>query len=254
MESDSVSHSREYPSQVLLASARGAITTCGFKLRYQPVSSYATLDCTAGNKKIAENDDCGAGSCDPADSSSVGALPPPNEHRWCTPDDTSCWPTNTAIQKLGKALSPTVARLGVQWRNYPAPQPAPVPTGSVNNQDLYGLGSKGLRALYRYENIDEMQRPCFNIKDGVNIWNTASDICKAALHQNEYRNSNLFISQLMPDGILVRTILLKDKEFLPTWDEDPAFPPAGAFRFGTGSIFAEMHAFSAKYNRVVASG
>ncbi|KAJ4355107.1 hypothetical protein N0V95_003230 [Ascochyta clinopodiicola] len=30
--------------------------------------------------------------------------------------------------------------------------------------------------------------------------------------------------------------------------------PAGAFCFGAGSIFAEMHAFSSEYARVIASG
>ncbi|KAF4953633.1 hypothetical protein FGADI_5969 [Fusarium gaditjirri] len=134
-----------------------------------------------------------------------------------------------------------------------------------------------------------MQRPCFNIKDGVNIWNTASDMCKAALHQNEYRNWNPFIvvfplnqrhraaalkfaaphrlciatagtgheynnrKSCPTGGILIRTVLLKNKEFLPAWIKDPAVAPAGAFRYGNGCIFAEMHAFSAKYDRVVAS-
>ncbi|KAF4444304.1 isoamyl alcohol oxidase [Fusarium acutatum] len=310
MESYSVSHSREDPNQVLLADASGTITTCRFKFQYQPVYSYAVLDCTSENKKThwamgrcnpcsaecryscsAENDNCGAGSCDPADSSPAGAHPNAEDgHRWCTPEDSSCWPTKAAIKKLEKALDPTVPRLGVQWSNYPAPQPAPVPTGSINNQPFYGLGSKGLKALYYYDNIDEMQRPCFNAKDGVNIWNTASDMCKAAMHQNEYRNWNPFIvvfplnqrhitvalkfaaqhrlciatagtgheynsrNSCPTGGILIRTILLKNKEFLPTWNEDPALAPAGAFRFGAGSIFAEMHAFSANYDRVVASG
>ncbi|KAH7232308.1 uncharacterized protein BKA55DRAFT_580942 [Fusarium redolens] len=315
VERYSVSHSREDPSQVLLASTSGTVTTCRFQFQYQPVYSYAVLDCTAGDKKTqwamgrcnpcsaecryscsAENDNCGAGSCDPAESvetSYAGALPSPrddNGHRWCTPQDPSCWPTKTAIDKLEKALDPTVPRLGVQWSSYPTPQPAPVPTGSINNQGFYGLGSKGLKALYYYEDVAEMQRPCFNLKDGVTIWNTASDMCKAALHQNEYRNWNPFIvvfplnqrhvaaalefaaqhrlciatagtgheynsrNSCPTGGILIRTILLKDKEFIPTWSEDQALAPAGAFRFGAGSIFAEMHAFSAKYDRVVSSG
>ncbi|QGI85784.1 hypothetical protein CEK25_012513 [Fusarium fujikuroi] len=309
VESYSVSHSIDDPNQVLLASACGAITTCRFKFQYQPVYSFAVLDCTSGDKKTqwamgrcnpcsaecryscsAENDNCGAGSCDPADSSSAGALPPPKEHRWCTPEDSSCWPTKTAIKKLEKALDPSMPRLGVQWSNYPAPQPAPVPTGSVNNQAFYGLGSTGLKALYYYENIDDMQRPCFNVNDGISIWNTASEMCKAALHQNEYRNWNPYIvvfplnqrhitaalkfaaqhrlciatagtgheynsrNSCPTGGILIRTILLKNKEFLPTWNEDPSLAPAGAFRFGAGSIFAEMHAFSSKHDRVVASG
>ncbi|KAI1055519.1 hypothetical protein LB506_011491 [Fusarium annulatum] len=309
VESYSVSHSREDPNHVLLATASGAITTCRFKFQYQPVYSFAVLDCTSGDKKTqwamgrcnpcsaecryscsAENDNCGAGSCDPADSSSAGALPPPKEHRWCTPEDSSCWPTKTAIKKLEKALDPSVPRLGVQWSNYPAPQPAPVPTGSIDNQAFYGLGSTGLKALYYYENIDDMRRPCFNIQDGVSIWNTASEMCKAALHQNEYRNWNPYIvvfplnqrhitaalkfaaqhrlciatsgtgheynsrNSCPTGGILIRTILLKNKEFLPTWNEDPELAPAGAFRFGAGSIFAEMHAFSSKHDRVVASG
>ncbi|KAG7409343.1 hypothetical protein DER46DRAFT_628645 [Fusarium sp. MPI-SDFR-AT-0072] len=315
VERYSVSHSKEDPSQVLLASASGTMTTCRFQFQYQPVYSYAVLDCIAGDKGkkwamgrcnpcsadcryscSAENDNCGAGLCDPAESvetSFAGAMPSPqddNDHKWCTPQDSSCWPTKTAIDKLEKALDPTVPRLGVQWSGYPTPQPAPVPTGSINNQSFYGLGSKGLKALYYYEDVAEMQRPCFNLKDGVTIWNTASDMCKAALHQNEYHNWNPFIvvfplnqrhvaaalefaaqhrlciatagtgheynsrNSCPTGGILIRTILLKDKEFIPTWSEDPALAPAGAFRFGAGSIFAEMHAFSAKYDRVVASG
>lgn len=55
-------------------------------------------------------------------------------------------------------------------------------------------------------------------------------------------------------GILIRIILLKDRAFLPTGDEDQALTPAGAFRFGAGSIFAEMHALSGQYTYVIASG
>ncbi|RMJ09297.1 hypothetical protein CDV36_011074 [Fusarium kuroshium] len=55
-------------------------------------------------------------------------------------------------------------------------------------------------------------------------------------------------------GLLIRTILLKNKAFMPTWREDPALAPAGAFHFGAGVISAEMHTFSAKYARVIASG
>ncbi|KAJ4179985.1 hypothetical protein NW755_012025 [Fusarium falciforme] len=328
----SVSHSHEDPSLVLLASASGTITTCRFQFQYQPVYSYAVLDCGAPNQPTGdnentqntqwamgrcnpcnahcryscgpENDFCGAGSCDPAESvpaESAGALPSPPQnayealkdgHDWCTPQDSSCWPTKTAIHELEQALDPTVPRLGVWWSSYPEPQPAPVPTGSINNQSFYGLGNApgGLRALYHYEDIAEMQRPCFNLADGPNVWNIASDMCKAALHQNEYRNWNPFIvvfplnerhvaaaltfaarhrlciatagtgheynsrNSCPTGGILIRTILLKDKAFMPTWGEDPALAPAGAFRFGAGSIFAEMHAFSAKHARAIASG
>ncbi|KAH7305331.1 hypothetical protein B0I35DRAFT_362287 [Stachybotrys elegans] len=304
--------SQENPSVVHLASANG-VATCRFHFQYQPVYSYAVLDCEDKKSKqrtqwamgrcnacsascryscTPENDNCGHGSCDPADSepvasSSLSQLVP----KWCTPEDPSCWPTKTAIQDLEQALDPTVPRLGIQWTKYPQPQPAPVPTGSVDNQGFYGLGSSpaGLKALYYYENIDEMQRPCFIQNDGPTAWNVASDMCKAALHHNEYRNWNPFIvvfplnerhvaaalkfaaqhrlciatagtgheynsrNSCPTGGILIRTILLKDKSFMPEW-EDPALAPAGAFRFGAGSIFAEMHEFSAKYDRVIASG
>ena len=317
---------------MLLASASGAITTCRFQFQYQPVYSYAVLDCGAPNQLAvdeentlqntqwamgrcnpwsahcryscsAENDYCGAGLYDPAESVqavSAGALPSPprntpatleDSHDWCTPQDSSCWPTKTAIHKLEQALDPTVPRLGVQWSSYPQPQPAPVPKGSIDNQSFYGLGSgpEGLRALYYYEDVAEMQRPCFDTGNAT-VWNSVSDMCKAALHQNEYRNWNPFIvvfplnerhvaaaltfaaqhrlciatagtgheynsrNSCPTGGILIRTILLKDKAFMPTWHEDPALAPAGAFRFGAGSIFAEMHAFSAEHARVVASG
>ena len=150
----SVSHSDEDPSLVLLASASGTITSCRFQFEYQPVYSYAVLDCGAPNQAAVdtedtlqntqwamgrcnpcsahcryscspENDFCGAGSCDPAESvqaASEGALlsPPHNTHAtmedghdWCTPQDSSCWPTKTAIHKLEQALDPTVPRLGV---------------------------------------------------------------------------------------------------------------------------------------------
>ncbi|KAI7766574.1 hypothetical protein LZL87_013602 [Fusarium oxysporum] len=317
VERYSVSHSQENPSVVHLASASGDVTTCRFHFQYQPVYSYAVLDC--GDKKsekktqwamgrcnpcsascryscTPENDNCGYGSCDPADSEPVassGSLPLlPLVPKWCTPEDTSCWPTKTAIDDLEQALDPTVPRLGIQWSGYPQPQPAPVPTGSVDNQGFYGLGSSpaGLKALYYYENIDEMQRPCFIQNDGPSVWNVASDMCKAALHNNEYRNWNPFIvvfplnerhvvaalkfaaqhrlciatagtgheynsrNSCPTGGILIRTILLKDKSFIPGWKDDPALAPDGAFRFGAGSIFAEMHEFSAKHKRVIASG
>ncbi|KAK4031864.1 hypothetical protein C8A01DRAFT_41702 [Parachaetomium inaequale] len=331
----SVSHSDEDPSLVLLASASGTITACRFQFQYQPVYSYAVLDCGALNQPAEdkenrqntqntqwamgrcnpcsahcryscgpENDFCGAGSCNPADSvqaASAGALPlPPRDahaalkdgHDWCTPQDSSCWPTKTAIRKLERALDPAVPRLGLRWSSYPQPQPAPVPMGSTNNQSFYGLGDApaGLRALYYYEDVAEMQRPCFSPAAGAAAWNRASDVCKAALHQNEYRDWNPFIvvfplnerhvaaaltfaaqhrlciatagtgheynsrNSCPTGGLLIRTILLKDKAFVPTWREDPALAPAGAFRFGAGAVFAEMHAFSAEHARVIASG
>ncbi|WPJ61265.1 hypothetical protein SMAC4_07193 [Sordaria macrospora] len=318
----SVSHSDEDPSLVRLASASGTITTCRFQFQYQPVYSYAVLDCGAAvdneentqNSKWAmgrcnpcsahcryscspENDFCGAGSCaDPAESveaaASVDALPLLYHHDWCTPEDSGCWPTKTAIRKLEQALDPTVPRLGVRWRSYPDPQPAPVPMASVDNQSFYGLGNapQGLRALYYYQDIAEMQRPCFNPADRPAVWNNASDMCKAAVHQNEYRNWNPFIvvfplnerhviaaldfaarhrlciatagtgheynsrNSCPTGGILIRTILLKDKTFVPTWRENSTLAPAGAFRFGAGSTFAEMHAFSKDYSRVIVSG
>jgi ribonuclease T2 len=322
----SVFHSHENSSLVMLASANGTMTTCGFQFQYQPVYSYAVLDCEAPNQPAVgkedalqttqwamgrcnpcsahcryscgvENDMCGAGSCDPAEleqahyNTSTNAILE-DGHDWCTPQDASCWPTPTAIRKLEQALDPTVPRLGVQWSSYPQPQPAPVPMGSINDQSFYGLGSgpNGLRALYYYEDITEMQRPCFTQVNGAAAWNMASDVCKAALHQNEYRNWNPFIvvfplnerhvaaaltfaanhrlciatagtgheynsrNSCPTGGILIRTTLLKDKAFVPTWDEDQALAPAGAFRFGAGSIFAEMHAVSAEYARVIASG
>ncbi|KAF2150277.1 hypothetical protein K461DRAFT_260438 [Myriangium duriaei CBS 260.36] len=333
VERYSVTHSDEDSSLVLFASVSGTITSCRLHFEYQPVYSYALLDCEAldepaGDKEStentqwamgrcnpcsahchyscsSENDFCGAGSCDPAESvlaaSSAGTLPSPppgthaapeDDHRWCTPQDSSCWPTKTAILRLERALDPTLPRLGVRWSSYPQPQPAPVPTGSINNQSFYGLGNgpEGLRALYYYEDVAEMYRPCFNLADGAMTWNRASDMCKAALHQNGYRDWNPFIvvfplnerhvaaalkfaaqhrlciatagtgheynsrNSCPTGGILIRTILLKDKLFMPTWGEDPTLAPAGAFRFGAGTIFAEMHAFSAEHARVIASG
>ncbi|KAK1980398.1 LOW QUALITY PROTEIN: hypothetical protein LZ30DRAFT_761233 [Colletotrichum cereale] len=287
----SVSHSDEDPSLVLLANASGTITTCRFQPQYQPVYSYAVLDCGAPNQPAVgkgntqgtqwamgrcnpcsahcryscgpENDFCDAGSCDPADIRRRPALAAPynthattaDGHDWCKSQDSSCWLAKTAIRKLEQALDPGVPRLGVRWGRYPEPQPAPVPTGSA----FYGL------------------------TDDITVWNIASDMCKAALRQNEYRNWNPFIvvfplnerhvaaalthrlciatagtghdrNSCPTGGILIRTILLKDKPFMPTWDEDQALAPAGAFRFGAGSIFAEMHAFSAEHARVIASG
>ncbi|KAK8859636.1 Ribonuclease T2-like protein [Apiospora arundinis] len=331
----SVSHSGDDPNLVVLASASGTIAACRFQFQYHPVYSYAVLDCGAPNQPTEdkentqnthntrwamgrcnpcnthcryscspENDFCGAGSCDPADSvqaASTGGLPsaprntdtaPKDGHGWCIPEDSSCWPTKTAIRKLERELDPDAPRLGIQWSSYPQPQPAPVPTGSDRNQSFYDLGASpaGLRALYYYEDITEMRRPCFNPADQPSIWNAASDVCKAALHQNEYRNWNPFIvvfplnerhvaaalefavrhrlcisitgtgheyksrNSCPTGGILIRTILLKDKAFMPTWREDPTLSPAGAFRFGAGSTFAEMHNLSAEYDRVIASG
>ncbi|KAK4159541.1 hypothetical protein QBC43DRAFT_361826 [Cladorrhinum sp. PSN259] len=322
-----VSHSHKDPSLVLLAGASGTVATttiCRFQFQYQPVYSYAVLDCGGSRQKTKwamgrcnpcsahcryscgpENDFCGAGSCDPAESveaASVDASPSLSDstistlgyhHDWCTPEDAGCWPTKTAIRRLEQELDPTLPRPGVRWRSYPEPQPAPVPLGSVNDQSFYGLGSapQGLKALYHYEDVAEMQRPCFNPgKDSPSVWNTASDMCKAAVHQNEYRNWNPFIvvfplyerhvvsalnfaarhrlciatagtgheynsrNSCPTGGILIRTILLKDKTFMPTWPEDSALAPAGAFRFGAGATFAEMHAFSKEYDRVISSG
>lgn len=325
----SVSRSDEDPSLVLLDSSSGTITTCRFQFQYQLVYSYAVLDCgVAGdnegntqNTKWAmgrcnpynahcryscgpENDFCGAGSSDPTESveeAPADALPSlsdntgatlKDQHDWCTPEDSDCWPTQTAIRKLEQELDPTVPRLGLQWHSYPEAQPAPVPNASFHDQSFYGLGStpQGLKALYYYKDLAEMKRPCFNQADGPDVWNAASDICKAAVHQNEYRNWNPFIvvfplnerhvvaalnfaarhrlciatsgtgheynsrNSCPTGGILIRTILLKDKRFLPSWSEDSALAPAGAFRFGAGATFAEMHAFSQNHSRVIASG
>ena len=318
----SVSHSKKDPSLILLASHKGEITTCHFKYQYHSVYSYATLDCGEEEKGTkwamgrcnpcssycryscdAGNRQCGAGSCDPAKQVHLPPKSVPESikipaalrdaHDWCTPDDPSCWPTEGAIFRLEQKLDPYSPRRGLHWNSFPQPQPAPVPLGSNQDQSFYGLGASpsGVKALYYYENLDEMQRPCFTPGDGTpSIWNTASDMCKAALHQNEYRNWNPFIvvfplnerhveealifaanhrlciavagtgheynsrNSCPTGGILIRMILFKGKEFLPTWREQPAIAPAGAFRFGAGSIFSEMHSFSEKYDRLVASG
>ncbi|KAM3443913.1 hypothetical protein MY4824_000361 [Beauveria thailandica] len=317
----SVSHSDKDPNTVLLSSASGTVTTCRFEFQYQLVYSYAVLDCEGPDRNRdktkwamgrcnpcnphcryscgPENDFCGAGSCDPADSAQVQAHVGANAntalnyvHNWCTPEDHSCWPSETAIHKLERALDPDVPRRGLQWSKYPEPQPAPVPNASSKDQSFYGLGASGtgVKALYYYKNIAEMHRPCFVPADQPSVWNTASDMCRAALHQNDYRNWNPFIvvfplnerhvtaalefaalhrlciatagtgheynsrNSCPTGGILIRTILLKDKAFLPTWGEDPALAPAGAFRFGAGSVFAEMHHFSQSYKRVISSG
>lgn len=326
-----VSHAEKDPSRVHLVSASGTVTTCRFEFQYQPVYSYAVLDCGAAaadsgdnintqktpNTKWAmgrcnpccahcryscgpANDFCGRGSCDPAEALDAAShdntratLPDDQYHiDWCTPEDLSCWPTKTAIRRLEQALDPTVPRRGVRWSSYPEAQPAPVPLGSINNQSFYGLGSQSLRALYYYKDLAEMQRPCFNQADAPSAWNAAPDMCKAAVHQNEYRNWNPFIvvfplnerhvtaallfaarhrlciaaagtgheynsrSSCPTGGILIRTILLKDKSFMAAWREDQALAPAGAFRFGAGSTFAEMHAFSKEpaHARVISSG
>ncbi|KXH28947.1 hypothetical protein CSIM01_13349 [Colletotrichum simmondsii] len=317
----SVSYSDEDPSVVLLASASGDITTCRFQFQFQPVYSYAVLDCGAPNQPAAfvnnkkntpsletqwvmgrckpcnahcryscgpQNDFCGAGSCDPAESvqaetaSSAGALPSWSRletlndglrHEWYTPQDSSCWPTKTAIRKLEQALDPTVPRLGFRWSKYPQLQPAPVPTVSINDQSFYGLGDapEGFKALYYYEDVAKMQRPCFVLEAGSSVWNTASDMCKAALHQDEYRNWNPFIVVFPLNERHIAaapTFAAQHRLCIATGGTGHeynsrnscptggilALATAGAFRFGAGSIFAEMHAFSAKYNRVVASG
>ncbi|KAM0513396.1 hypothetical protein ACHAPE_007860 [Trichoderma viride] len=267
--------------------------------RCNPCSSSCRYSCGK------ENNYCGAGPCDSAaDSVPSNTLPGDAQkhltgvaeskpsHNWCTPGDSSCWPTKTAIQELEQELDPKEPRLGLQWSSYPQPQPAPVPTGSVNNQSFYGLGDTptGFKALYYYEDVNEMQRPCFKASANSTEWNHASDMCKASLHQNEYRDWNPFIvvfplneqhvasaltfaarhrlciatsgtgheynsrNSCPTGGILIRTILFKDKAFLPRFDEDPTLAPHGAFKFGAGAVFAEMHAFSAQYNRVIASG
>jgi ribonuclease T2 len=327
-----VTYSEDGHNMIFLASASGSITTCLFQNQYHPVYSYAVLGCGATNRLAPdnlaesflpphtqwamgrcnpcsfhctyscgpENDYCGAGSCDPANSvpSTHPSQPrdltdlPRLRHNWCTPADSSCWPTKAAIQELEQELGPNEARLGLQWSSYPQPQPAPVPTGSINNQSFYGLGdtAMGFKGLYYYEDVDEMNRPCFKPSSDFTAWNDVSYMCKAALHQNEYRDWNPFIvvfplnerhiasaltfaarhrlcistsgtgheynsrNSCPTGGILIRTILLKDKTFIPSWEEDPVLAPSGAFKFGAGAVFAEMHAFSAQYNRVIASG
>ncbi|KAL6799648.1 hypothetical protein J3E68DRAFT_424298 [Trichoderma sp. SZMC 28012] len=327
-----VTHSDDGHNTIFLASTSGSITTCHFQFQYHPVYSYATLRCGAPNRLAPddveesflpphtqwamgrcnpcslhcsyscgpENDYCGAGSCDPAKSVPSTRSPQPRDvtdllqirHDWCTPDDSSCWPTKTAIQELEQELDPNEPRLGLKWTSYPQPQPAPVPTGSFNNQSFYGLGNTatGFKALYYYEDMNEMRRSCFKASINSTEWNNVSDMCKAALHQNEYRDWNPFIvvfplnerhvasalnfavrhrlcistsgsgheynsrNSCPTGGILIRTILLKDKSFISKWEEDPVLAPSGAFKFGAGAVFAEMHAFSKQYNRIIASG
>ncbi|KAK5360520.1 hypothetical protein LTR20_002461, partial [Exophiala xenobiotica] len=180
------------------------------------------------------------------------------------------------IEKLEQELGPNEARLWLQWTSYPQPQPAPVPPGSINNQSFYGLGdtAMGFKALYYYEDVDEMQCPCLKPSGDFTAWNDVSDICKVALHQNEYRDWNSFIvvfplnerhiasaltfaarhrlcisisgtgheynsrNSCPTSGILIRTILFKDKTFIPSWEEDPVLAPSGAFKFGAGAVFS----------------
>ncbi|GHJ89049.1 hypothetical protein NliqN6_5451 [Naganishia liquefaciens] len=327
IEHYAVSHSEEKQKSIFLAGTDGSVVTCVYQTQYHPVYTYALLDCdqtdsvspsdTAPRARWVmgrcnpcdlhcsyscgpENDNCGFGSCDSARSITFAQAAQPRDeakisvpaHNWCTPEDSSCWPTNEEIEQLEQELNPEEPRLGLQWNGFPQPQPAPVPTGSDNNQSFYGLGStpSGLKALYHYDDMEEMKRPCFTAFTDPKTFNNVSDMCKAAVHQNEYRDWNPYIvvfplnerhiasaltfaarhrlcistagtgheynsrNSCPTGGILIRTILLKDKAFVPKWEEDPTLAPDGVFKFGAGNIFSEMHAFSAEYERLIASG
>lgn len=246
-----------------------------------------------------ENNNCGRGPCDPsrhpdapAKLSKVtkkragGSWTPPD---WCIPGDPSCWPTKEEIVALEQQLGPNDPRLGLRWVDgHGQPQPAPVPPASPGNLSLYGLGANGLRALYHYESLEDLHRPCFLGLPAA--YRAASDVCKAAVRGNQYRDWNPFlvvfalnerhIRQALQfavahrlcisvagtgheylsrhscptGGLLIRTTLLKERAFLPTWEEDPAAAPHGAFRFGVGATFSEMHNFSAQHDRLISSG
>ncbi|KAL7952319.1 hypothetical protein V8C34DRAFT_319148 [Trichoderma compactum] len=228
---------------IFLASTSGSITTCHFQFQYHPVYSYATLCCAPRCNRFFKV-----------------------RHEWCTPDDSNCWPAKKAIQKLEQELDPNEPRLGLQWTSYPQPQPAPVPTGSFNNQSIYGLGNAatGFKALYYYEDAALHQNEYqdwnpFIVVFPLNERHVASALSFAVRHQlcistsgsgHEYNSRN----SCPTGGILIRTILLKDKAFVRKWEENPVLAPSGAFKFGAGAVFAKIHAFYKQYNRVIALG
>lgn len=304
--------------------ASGNLKACIFEFKYNEVYSYAVLSCGADNGPVPrnsndglgspndqwamgrcngcdndcfyscnpQNDYCGNGSCKPKVAKSSSKAETWKLPNWCKPAEKSCWPTQADIAELEQQLDPHIPRNGLKWTSYPQPQTAPVPSQSLDDMPFYGLGSndtQGVKALYHYENLDDLVKPCFT-GPSSSAWNKVSDVCKAAVRQNEYHNWDPYIvvfplherhvahalrfavrhrlciavsgtgheylsrNSCPTGGIMIRTILLKEKTFLETWDEDPVAAPHGAFRFGAGATFSEMHEFSGRSNRLVVSG
>ena len=215
---------------------------------------------------------------------------------YCARGNGTCWPTAADVTAFRAALDEGSIRpaRNLTWRGLPHPQILAVPVSSPGFQPLYGLGAypNTLRGLYHRTDDDvAANHTCFDLPadplDGY-----ASDNCKAALRNlprdgwrpaftvfvqnaaqaatalafavrhdlcvmvastgHEYNNRH----SCPPDGVFIRTALMKDKEFLPAnrAPDGPSGSPHGAFRLGPGNIFSEVQAFAKSVGRAAVSG
>eukprot|EP00756_Hemistasia_phaeocysticola_P013693 Hpha_TRINITY_DN15295_c3_g5::TRINITY_DN15295_c3_g5_i1::g.68443::m.68443 len=201
----------------------------------------------------------------------------------CKPGD-ECWPSSAEIAELESQLDPSAKRI-LEWKGNPSPRVSAFPTGSPGDQPLYGLGETPMKPLYVRQASDQ-EHQCYDLIGKDEYF--APEFCNASVRNNPLEKwspafvawpltakhvqeavrfavkHNLCISvagtghdflnrHSCPDGIFIRTSLMKDIDWDLTDSRGYGWAP-GNVQLGPGIIFDEAHASASKNNRVVASG
>eukprot|EP00756_Hemistasia_phaeocysticola_P029253 Hpha_TRINITY_DN16219_c1_g1::TRINITY_DN16219_c1_g1_i2::g.12379::m.12379 len=201
----------------------------------------------------------------------------------CKPGDT-CWPSSAEITALESKLDPSAQRI-LKWDGAPTPRVSAFPTGSPGDEPLYGLGETPMKPLY-VRKASDLEHHCFDPIGSDDHFKP--EFCNASVRNNPLEQwtpafvawpltaehvqaavkfavkHNLCIAvagtghdflnrHSCPDGLFIRTSLMKDIEWDLTDSKAYGWAP-GNVRFGPGIVFDEAHATASQNKRVVASG
>eukprot|EP00937_MAST-01D_sp_MAST-1D-sp2_P004152 g4152.t1 len=198
---------------------------------------------------------------------------------YCQRSNATCWPTTADVSALTAKLDPAAPRV-IHYAGGNATKPAPVPSGA--EQPLFGFGEKGMPPVVVADGAtgpcfagaspaDETRPACLAAtRDNPAQWGpafvvfplTAAHVVQAVLFA---RRHNLCVSVLgtghdfvnrhdgCPDGLLIRTTLLKSIAF-DLADARGFGWAGGSARLGSGLTFSEVARAASDRGRIVASG
>ena len=195
------------------------------------------------------------------------------ESKWCQRGEL-CWPTELEVQVLQSALDPNASRI-LYWPGGMTPRVCGVPVNSPDQQPLYGAGVYGMKPVYetKHPNMTcfvpisnpytspecamETRNSPYQWRPAFTVWALkAAHVVTAVKFATAHRlcvmvagpGHDFLNRHSCPDGVFIRTTLMKHQEFLASVGDH------GAFKFGPGIVFSEGHEFAAQNNRVISSG
>ncbi len=205
-----------------------------------------------------------------------------NKKMYCTPSNTTCWPTPKDIEKLYSALNPKEKRYLI-WKGKPEPIPSSIPMFSPLNQPLYSVGSYGTGLKPLYIRPKNFQGKCFTLqatekrefclvgvrnnplKDlnpGYIVFPTNSTQIATAVRFAKQHNLCIMVAgtghdflnrHSCNDGIFIRTTLMQQgsssASLQPVYDEK-----AQTITFASGTTCSEAQSFASSKNVAVSCG